>query len=254
VNDSKVFKKERSGFHFHEVVSDKSSSPLRKYQMLFVGNDSLLSLIKYEFLTCIVGFIPGMIGLFLRQKLYGGLFRELGKGVVLGNAITLRHPGKITIGNGSVIDSFCVLSARGSEKSGIQIGENVFIGQSTVINTRYDGVVEIQDHANISGNCRIGAIEKVVIGKYAIIAGHCYIGGGNHGTKDMEIPIALQDVVKKGGVIIEDDVWIGANVTILDGVKIGKGSVIGAGSVVTKDIPPYSIAYGVPAKVTGQRT
>jgi len=74
----------------------------------------------------------------------------------------------------------------------------------------------------------------------------------NHIYKDPKTPIRLQEI-RAIGIIIEDDVWLGVGSTVLDGVTIGKGSVIGAGAVVTKDIPPYSIAVGVPAKVIKKR-
>ena len=71
--------------------------------------------------------------------------------------------------------------------------------------------------------------------------------------ENVDNPMARQGFQSKGGVEIEDDVWLGAHVVVLDGVKIGRGSVIGACSLVTKDVPPYSIAYGVPAKLHGSR-
>ncbi|MBN2571055.1 MAG: hypothetical protein JXA68_02910 [Ignavibacteriales bacterium] len=74
----------------------------------------------------------------------------------------------------------------------------------------------------------------------------------NHNYSDPNVSIAEQGITAEG-IKIEDDVWIGAGVKILDGIKIGKGSVIGAGSVVTHDVSPYSIAVGSPAKVIKKR-
>jgi len=90
------------------------------------------------------------------------------------------------------------------------------------------------------------------------IGDHCMIGGGavicgvNHGFADAHQPMRHQPAVA-APVILEDDVWVGMGVMILPGVRIGRGSVIGAGSVVTRDVPPYSVGAGVPFVVHRQR-
>ncbi len=238
---------------FHEFIQDKSSSSLSKYQDLVVGNRSLWYLFKYEFLTLFLTNLPGLFGLFLRQKLYGLLFKDLGRGIAIGAGVSLRQPGKISIGNSCVIDDLVSLSVRGSDSSGIILNENVFVGRDTVLNVR-DGLIEIDQSTSIGSHCRISAFRgKVRIGKYALIAAYCYIGGGNHKTDRTDIPIALQEFEHRGGVTIEDDVWIGAQSVIADGVKIGRGSIIGTCSYVNKDIPEYSIAFGIPATVHKKR-
>ena len=109
------------------------------------------------------------------------------------------------------------------------VGNNVSFNRNTVIRGRFE------------------------IGSNVAIAPNCTIIGLNHGFSDLSIPIKKQKCTSKGGCIIENDVWIGANCVILDGVRIGEGSVIGAGSVVTKSIPPYSIAVGNPCRVISSR-
>jgi galactoside O-acetyltransferase len=94
----------------------------------------------------------------------------------------------------------------------------------------------------------------VRIGDNCIFAALCYlVAGGNHDFSRIDIPIIQQPSVSRGGIRIEPDVWLGARVTVLDGVTIGRGSVVGAGAVVTRDLPPYSVAAGVPAKVLRTR-
>ena len=112
---------------------------------------------------------------------------------------------------------------------------------------------DIDDFCNIGANCRLGTTSQIKFGKHVLLAANCYIGGAQHQFDRLDVPIMRQGYESRGGVVIEDDVWLGANVIILDGVTVGTGSVIGAGSVVTKDIPPYSIAVGVPAKVKDSR-
>lgn len=109
----------------------------------------------------------------------------------------------------------------------------------------------IGDNVQINDFVHISAWNKVIIGNDVLIASRVYISDVSHGNLnlyDISIPPKKQPLHFKE-VIIEDKVWIGENVCILPGVNIGKCSIIGAGSIVTKDVPPYSIVVGVPAKV-----
>src|SRR5690606_30062045 len=99
----------------------------------------------------------------------------------------------------------------------------------------------------------IDAYGTVEIGNNVRIAHGCSIVSENHGIDRTDVPIYKQKKVP-GQIVIGDDVWLGAGVRILKDVKVGHGSVIGAGSVVNKDIPPYSVAVGVPARVIRYRT
>lgn len=116
----------------------------------------------------------------------------------------------------------------------------------------YGGFVQIGKHCSINPYTIIYGHGGVVIGDNVLIAGHCMIIPNNHIYVDKNKPIATQGGIKKG-IIIEDDVWIGHGCSILDGVIIGRGSIIAAGSVVKSNIPPFSIVAGVPAKVIKQR-
>lgn len=105
---------------------------------------------------------------------------------------------------------------------------------------------------NVSCNfyCHIGCINKIVIGNDVTLGSHVLIEDHSHGTpNDIDTPVMKRPLHSKGPIIIEDNVWIGENACILANVIIGKGSIIGANAVVTHNIPPYSIAAGVPAKV-----
>lgn len=86
-----------------------------------------------------------------------------------------------------------------------------------------------------------------------MIAESCSIIGGNHETRRLDIPMNQQGEGKQGAIVIGNDVWIGAASIVISGVSIGDGCIIGAGSVVTKNIPPYHVAVGNPARVLKQR-
>lgn len=113
-----------------------------------------------------------------------------------------------------------------------------------------DGI-EIGDNSGIGTNAQISNVAnagEVIIGNDVMMGPDVLILVRIHNHSDSDIPMNRQgEIIKK--VVINDDVWIGARVIILPGVSVGKGSIIGAGSVVTKDVPPYSIVGGVPAKI-----
>ena len=107
------------------------------------------------------------------------------------------------------------------------------------------------DYSFVGSNCLI--YPKVKIGKYTMIANNVNIIGGDHYYKNVYLPIIFAGREKLKETIIGDDVWVGAHSIIMTGVCIGNGSIIAAGSVVTKDVPPYSIVGGTPAKFVKMR-
>ena len=224
-----------------------------KYKEFFLGKVSFFYFLKYEIIITLFSSIPGAFGLFLRKIFFKHLFKRVGKGVVFGKNMTIRHPKKISIGDNVIFDDNVVLDAKGNDNRGIEIKDNVVIGRNTILSCK-GGNIYIDEHSNIGANCYIISETEFQIGKYVFVAGNSYlIAGGNHTFENREIPIMFQPSVSKGGVKIEDDVWIGAGAIILDGVKIGKGSIIGAASLVNKSIKDFSIAVGLPAKVIKER-
>jgi len=233
---------------------DKKESSVKKYVDLFVGRRSLWQVFKYEAVVFLFSWIPGALGLFLRKIFYPLILRNVGKGVVFGHHITIRHPHKISIGAHSFIDDYAVLDAKGDETQGLVIGENVIVGRNTVLSCK-GGTILLEDYANISSNCSLLSETKIKIGKYTFLAGQCYlVAGGNHSFERTDIPIMFQPSVVKGGITIGEDCWLGASVIVLDGVSLGKGCVIGAGAVVTQSFPDFSVAAGVPARKKKDRS
>lgn len=110
-------------------------------------------------------------------------------------------------------------------------------------------LVEIGDNSGIGVDCHVPANTRigndVMMGPEVLIIGR----NQNHRFGDVSIPMRLQGYEETPPVVIEDDVWLGARVIILPGVRIGKGSVVGAGAVVTKDVPPLAICAGNPARI-----
>ncbi|MFT4031634.1 MAG: acyltransferase [Siphonobacter sp.] len=131
---------------------------------------------------------------------------------------------------------------------GFTLGKESIIESYSVIN---NGVGDV----NIGNNCTIG-ISNVIIGPVdiesnVIIAQHVVISGLNHEYEDVDVPICLQPI-KTSKITIEEDCWIGANTVITAGITIGKHSVVAGGSIVTKNVPPFSVVGGNPAKILKQ--
>ncbi|MCP4146406.1 MAG: acyltransferase, partial [bacterium] len=167
--------------------------------------------------------------------------------------MTIRHAKKIEIDDNVVFDENTVIDAKGEHNSGLKIGNNVLVGRNTTLSCK-GGDIDIGDFSNIGPSNIIISESSVKIGQYVFTAGQLYmIAGGTHSYERRDIPIWHQPSVSKGGILIEDDIWIGASVTILDGVKIRKGAIVGAGAVVHKRIKPYSINLGNPAQFVMMR-
>jgi acetyltransferase-like isoleucine patch superfamily enzyme len=130
-----------------------------------------------------------------------------------------------------------------------QCGDGVLIKKNAYFGSGVD--IQIGDRSQIGHNARVD--HDTIIGNDVIMGPDVVILSSSHAFEDKNIPINMQGAVAKRPVNIGNDVWIGTRVIILPGVNIGNGAVIGAGSVVTKDIPSYAIAAGVPTIVLRYR-
>lgn len=133
----------------------------------------------------------------------------------------------------------------------IKIGANSTIKDNVQLVT-YNGTIQIGRNVTLNPYSIIYGHGGVSIGNDVMIAAHCVLVSSNHSFISIEKPMRLQGGTAEG-IIVENDVWIGARVTILDGVTIGKGSILAAGCVVNRDVPPFSIVGGVPARVLKTR-
>jgi acetyltransferase-like isoleucine patch superfamily enzyme len=200
-------------------------------------------------LTTLLGWIPGLPGIVLRGVAYrlamqlDGLAAiephvrlrhmrniRLGRGVYLDQGVYLHAtPGGIDIGDRTTImhnTELHVFNFRDLPHAFIRIGRDTFVGESVVV--RGQGGVSIGDSVLIAPGAKILAI--------------------NHNYSDITRPIIEQGITGRG-ICIEQGAWIGAGACVLDGVTVGRGAVVGANSVVTRDVPPHTVVVGSPAKV-----
>ncbi len=170
---------------------------------------------------------------------------------VFGN-LTYIHKGnnvKIRGGNSLSISKGCHVMDNSTIIGNIVIKNNVFIHENVQIRSDKFKII-IGEKTTINRNTTI--LAQCQIGSNVSIAPNVINVGSNHIFSDLSKNIKSQGISSKG-IIIDDDVWIAANSTILDGVKIGKGAIIAAGAVVNKDVPPYTIVGGIPAKILKTR-
>lgn len=234
------------------LLTDTQRSAFKKYQDIVTGSPLLWDLIKYEIITGFLGPLPGALGLILRGVFFKNLLGKVGSNVVFGRNITLRHPRKIHLGNNVVIDDYVVLDAKGENNKGIFIGDNVTIGRYSIMSCK-NGDLNIGDNVIIGSSSYIQSGKTVSIGKNVGIGAYCFIiGGGEHEISRTDIPALAQGLIVKD-ITIEDNAMIGTGSKIKGGVTIGRDAFIGAGAMVTKSIPEFSVAVGVPAKVIRKR-
>ena len=145
-----------------------------------------------------------------------------------GDVLRAFRTGRLEIGEGTLLEPHVWLTA--PDEARIRIGEQSFLNIGVMV----------------------ASVEHVEIGDHCMFANGCFVTDGAHRFDDPDRPVPWQGFTTKGPTIVGDNVWCGANVVITSGVTVGERCVIGANSVVTRDLPPHSIAAGSPAKVLKQ--
>jgi acetyltransferase-like isoleucine patch superfamily enzyme len=233
-----------------KIYSDEKSQ-LKKYSELVIGKTSLISLLKYELIIGIFGSIPGALGLILRKWFYPSLFKKIGKGVIFGKNLSIRHPDKIVLGDNVFLDNFALLDGRGSGDEGLTIGDNTIVGRGVIMHSKV-GPISIGNNCSIGSYSFISSQGGVRIGNWVQIAGGCKISGGlfePDNSPDNPVPYRRYS---KGRIEIGSKCFLGGSVQITDGISIGAGSMIGAGSIVMSNVPENSIFMPRPGMVIGK--
>ncbi len=205
-----------------------------------------LSLLLATMLRRSVWLIRGATKCLVLQRRFG--FVYMAPNVNLRNAALIRFGKGVTLERGVIID--------GLSSEGIQFGENVAIGAYSIVRAsspaNVGAGVRMGNNSSVDAYSFIGASGLVEIGTNVIMGQHVSFHAESHNYERTDISIKQQGT-RRQGIVIEDDCWVGSNVVFLDGSHVGRGCVIGAGSVVRGEISPYSVAAGVPARVLKSR-
>lgn len=217
----------RSGYSIDENISS--------FQLLIILKSRFFQVLRGYLLKWRVKKAMGIVFLGKRSKIVFKHKIFLGRSVILGNNIIINALSKkgVIIGNNVTILDNTIIECTGVIRN---IGEGLIIGNSV----------------GISQNCFIQVRGMVEIEDNVIFGPGVYVFSENHNTENTDVNIVEQGETRKG-VLIKKGVWVGSKATILDGVTIGEHSIVAAGSVVNKDVPPYSVVAGIPAKVIKSR-
>ncbi|GAB2617682.1 acyltransferase [Belliella aquatica] len=203
------------------------------------------------------------LGVFFRMSIWlirGTWYRwrlKSVKGVFLvGKGVTLRQAQYIEVGRNFIAQDHCEIN--GLSQKGLIFGDKVTVGSYAIIRPTnlYGGEagvgLKVGNNSSIGPYSYIGCSGHIEIGDNVMMSPRVSIYSENHNFEDVDKSMIEQGVTRSF-VKIEDDCWIAANSIILAGVTVGKGSIVAAGSVVTKDVPPFSIVGGNPAKIIKSR-
>ena len=239
----------------HEQLTDSSKSAFARYQDLALGTNSVWYLIKFELIRLFSSWVPGALGLVLRKSLYPFVIGSVGRNVIFGQGVTIRHGSKIAIADNVIIDDGAVLDAKGEGNLGINIGKDTIISRNVVLSCK-SGDITIGEHCTVGIGTLVHAMQDsdVVIGNDVLIGAFCYfIGSGPYGTKELDTPFKQQGMFSQGGVKVGNNVWFGSNVQTMDGVSVGTGCIIGTSTVLNKSVADYDVVAGVPMRIIKSR-
>jgi acetyltransferase-like isoleucine patch superfamily enzyme len=176
---------------------------------------------------------------------------RVGRGSLLYPHVNLYLPRNIEIGSGVDILPYSNIIA--TENGRIAIGDGAHIDVNVILSTMLPGGrIDIGARVYVGPHCVVYGHSSVTIGEDSLLGPRVTLSAGRHNYERRDVTIQSQGQSGKG-IAVGRDVWLGAHVVVCDGVTIGDGCVVGAGAVVTRDLPAWSIAYGVPAEVAGTR-
>jgi acetyltransferase-like isoleucine patch superfamily enzyme len=240
-------------------MKDSASTPKIKrltnagiadFKMFFGASTSWPLLLAADCQSFLFGNLPGVLGFLARAITQPALLGSCGKRPGIGRQVQIRNPRAVFLGNKVLLDDYAVLDPQGPGAS-LELSDSVSVGKFSLLVAK-KGRIKLESAVNIASHCRIATESQIEIGESTLVAAYCYIGPGNH-QHHGQGPLIEQPMDIKGGVKIGKHVWIGTRSTIMDGVTIGDGAIVGAHSFVTRDVPAGATVVGTPARIVCER-
>ena len=171
---------------------------------------------------------------------------EIDESAIISPDAKFKGNGSVVIGAFSILEDFVLLDTGSNPHSTITIDSRSKVKYGAVLRT-YDGFIKIGSRTSIGEYSIVAGHGGLKLGDCVIIAGHCYFSPSNH-IFSSNIPIRFQGETAKG-IIINNNCWLGAQCCVLDGITVGKNVIVGAGSIITKDLPENNLCKGTPCKI-----
>lgn len=229
-----------------------SGGALRRYAALVLAHPGAVALLRYELIVTLFSPIPGTLGIVLRRIFYRFLFPSIGRGVVFGTGVVVRHPERIRLGDRVVIDDGVLLDGRGAGDEGLVLGERVIVNRGAAIQAKV-GAITIGAETNVGSLVRIISQGAIRIAEQVSIAGGCTIAGGRYVVDRTGNEAEDKRRFTGGEIRIGARARLGMNALVQDGVSIGEGAIVAPASVVMTNVAAHTVVSGYPARPWRER-
>lgn len=233
------------------AIGTGAAENMRRYIRRVTGSSSWGRFVWQGTVLTLLTAFPTVLGSVLRGWAYRFVLGSVGKGCFIEKGVRWQVPCRAFLGRRVMVGQGCFLDA-GALTSRIALKDDVWLSQGCYLIAGRGVEINVESRAYVGHRCLFYGHGGIHVGRDALLANDVQLICGNHTHVRRDLPIRAQPTEERP-IVIEDDVWLGASAIVLGGVTIGQGSVVAAGAVVTRSLPPYSISRGVPAQIVGTR-
>ena len=233
------------------TIGSEPMGNMRRYVARVTGVQSWGRFVWQGTVLTLLRGLPTVFASVLRSRAYRLVLGSVGKGCFIEKGVRWQVPCRVFLGQRGMVGQGCFVDAN-SISSRIELKDDVWLSLGCHLIAGGGAEIVVEPRAYIGHRCLFYGHGGIHLGRDVLLANDVQLICGNHTFARRDIPIRAQPTEERP-IVIEDDVWLGASVIVLGGVTVGQGSVVAAGAVVTRSLPPYSIARGVPAQIVGVR-
>jgi acetyltransferase-like isoleucine patch superfamily enzyme len=233
------------------AIDTAPKANMRRYVQRVTGGHSWSRFVWQGTVLTFLTSFPTVLGSVLRGWAYRSVLGSAGKGCFIEKGVRWQVPRRVFLGRRVMIGQDCFVDA-GAPTGRIELQDDVWLSQGCYLIAGGGVEIIVEPRAYIGHRCLFYGHGGIHVGRDALLANDVQLICGNHTFARRDLPIRAQPTEERP-IVIEDDVWLGSSAIVLGGVTIGQGSVVAAGAVVTRSLPPYSISRGVPAQIVGTR-